>query len=204
MIFSSLQRISAAVLVQSRAMHMAMPMPPPMHSVARPFLASRFCISCSSVTSTRAPDAPIGWPIAIAPPLTLTLEVSQPRSLLTAQACAAKASLASIRSRSPMFQPAFFSAAREAGIGPGAHDLRIDAGLAPGHDAAEHLLAFLGRLLGGHQHHRGGAVIDAGGAAGGHGAVLLEGRLAAWPSHRGSRRGADIRRRRRRCRPCGS
>ena len=63
-------------------------MPPPMHSVARPFLESRFCISCSSVTSTRAPDAPIGWPIAIAPPLTLTFDVSQPRSLLTAQACA--------------------------------------------------------------------------------------------------------------------
>src|SRR5258708_5818297 len=104
--------------VQSRAMHMAMPMPPPMHSVARPFLASRFCISCSSVTSTRAPEAPTGWPIAIAPPLTLTLAVSQPRSLLTAQACAAKASLASIKSRSPMLQPAFFSAAREAGIGP--------------------------------------------------------------------------------------
>ena len=48
-------------------------MPPPMHSVARPFFASRFCISCSSVTSMRAPEAPIGWPIAIAPPLTLTL-----------------------------------------------------------------------------------------------------------------------------------
>ena len=30
---------------QSRATHMAMPMPPPMHKVARPFLASRFCIS---------------------------------------------------------------------------------------------------------------------------------------------------------------
>ncbi len=40
--------------------HMATPMPPPMHSVARPFLASRFCISCTSVVSTRAPDAPIG------------------------------------------------------------------------------------------------------------------------------------------------
>src|SRR6266702_1182908 len=145
-------------------MHMAMPMPPPMHSVARPFLASRFCISCSSVTSTRAPEAPTGWPIAIAPPLTLTLEVSQPRSLLTAQACAAKASLASIRSRSPMFQPAFFSAAR-------------DAGLAPRRDAAEHLLAFLGGLLGGHQHHHAGAVIDAGRAAGGNRAVLLEGGL---------------------------
>src|SRR4051795_8046466 len=101
-----------------RSTHIAMPMPPPMQSVARPFLASRFCISCSSVISTRAPDAPTGWPIAIAPPLTLTLPVSQPRSLLTAQACAANASLASIKSRSAMFQPAFFSAAREAGIGP--------------------------------------------------------------------------------------
>src|SRR5689334_20320001 len=57
-------------------------------------------------------------PIAMAPPLTLTLLVSQPRSLFTAQACAAKASLASTRSRSPTFQPAFLSAAREAGIGP--------------------------------------------------------------------------------------
>src|SRR6266702_2856294 len=104
--------------VQSRAMHMAIPMPPPMHKVASPFLASRFCISCNSVTSTRAPEAPTGWPIAIAPPLTLTLEVSQPRSLLTAQACAAKASLASTRSRSATFQPAFLSAARDAGIGP--------------------------------------------------------------------------------------
>ena len=72
----------------SLSTHMAMPMPPPMQSVARPFLASRFCISCSSVTSTRAPEAPTGWPMAMAPPLTLTLEVSQPRSLLTAQACA--------------------------------------------------------------------------------------------------------------------
>src|SRR6516165_8797652 len=94
-------------------------MPPPMHSVARPFFESRFCISCRSVTSTRAPDAPIGWPSAIAPPLTLTFEVSQPRSLLTAQACAAKASLASIRSRSPTLQPALFNAVREAGIAAG-------------------------------------------------------------------------------------
>src|SRR4029077_8841941 len=67
-------------VVQSRAMHIAMPMPPPIHSVARPFLASRFCISCSSVTSTRVPEARTGWPIAIAPPLRLTFDVSQPRS----------------------------------------------------------------------------------------------------------------------------
>ena len=43
-----------------RSTHIAMPMPPPMQRVARPFLASRFCISCSSVTRTRAPEAPIG------------------------------------------------------------------------------------------------------------------------------------------------
>ena len=46
-----------------RSTHIAMPMPPPMQSVARPFLALRFCISYSSVTSTRAPEAPIGWPM---------------------------------------------------------------------------------------------------------------------------------------------
>ena len=43
-----------------RSTHMAMPMPPPMQSVARPFLALRFCISNSSVVNTRAPEAPIG------------------------------------------------------------------------------------------------------------------------------------------------
>ena len=36
----------------------------------------------------RAPDAPIGWPMAMAPPLTFTRAGSQPISLLTAQACA--------------------------------------------------------------------------------------------------------------------
>ncbi len=39
-------------------------------------------------------------------------------SLLTARACAAKASLASTKSRSETFQPAFSNALREAGIGP--------------------------------------------------------------------------------------
>src|SRR6185369_13824768 len=96
----------------------ATPMPPPMHSEARPFLALRRAISCSSVTSTRHPDAPIGWPSAIAPPLTLIFDVSQPISLLTAHACAANASLISIRSRSEAFQPAFSSAFFDAGTGP--------------------------------------------------------------------------------------
>ena len=54
----------------------------------------------------------------MAPPLTFTLSRSQPMSLFTAQAWAAKASFASTRSRSDAFQPAFSSALREAGIGP--------------------------------------------------------------------------------------
>src|ERR1700733_6484347 len=36
--------------------HMAIPMPPPMHSVAMPFFACRFCISCKSVTRMPARD----------------------------------------------------------------------------------------------------------------------------------------------------
>src|SRR5882724_3752686 len=66
----------------------------------------------------RQPDAPIGWPIAIAPPLTFTFNVSQPMSRLTAIACAAKASLISRRSRSFGVQPAFLRHSFDAGIGP--------------------------------------------------------------------------------------
>src|SRR5579864_2016329 len=58
----------------------------------------------------------------------------------------------------------------------GAHDLRIDPGLRPRHDAGERRLAELGGFACLHQHHGGGAVIDARGAGGGHGAFLVEGR----------------------------
>src|SRR5450631_484672 len=54
----------------------------------------------------------------MAPPLTLILLVSQPISLFTAQACAANASLISIKSRSAAFQPAFSRQRRDAGTGP--------------------------------------------------------------------------------------
>ena len=139
-------------------------------------MASRFCISCSSVTSTRAPEAPTGWPIAIAPPLTLTLR-GIPAEVLVDRAGLRGEGLVGLDQVEVADVPAGLL---QRGAGSrdrsGAHDLRIDAGLAPRHDAAEHLLAFLGGLLGGHQHHGGGAVIDARRAAGGDGAVLLEGR----------------------------
>ena len=167
------------------------------------FLRLRFSISCSSVTRTRAPDAPIGCPSAMAPPLTLTLPVSQPRSLLTAQACAANASLASTSSRSSIFQPAFLSAAREAGIGP----VPMIAGSTPACAQetmrASTLRFSLAASPALHQHDRGGPIIDAGGIAGGDGAILREGRPQLADRRRAWCRAWDIRRHRRRCRPCG-
>ncbi len=56
--------------------------------------------------------------MAMAPPLTLVLLGSKPRPRVTQMAWAAKASLASTRSRSATVQPAFFNASRVAGIGP--------------------------------------------------------------------------------------
>ena len=50
----------------------AIPSPPLTHSVASPRRALRRFISCSSVTMMRAPVQPIGWPSAIAPPLTFS------------------------------------------------------------------------------------------------------------------------------------
>src|SRR5579864_6869656 len=96
----------------------AIPCPPPMHAVARPYFALRRRNSCSSVITNRVPVAPSGCPRAIAPPLTLTLLRSRPSSFSTARYCPAKASFTSIRSISSSLSPAFLSATREAGTGP--------------------------------------------------------------------------------------
>src|SRR5579864_7113438 len=60
------------ILVDQRSTAIATALPPPRHSAAIPRFTSRRIISYISVTSTRAPLAPIGWPIATAPPFTLT------------------------------------------------------------------------------------------------------------------------------------
>ena len=49
----------------------AVPIPPPMHRLARPSLLPAFIISCSSVTIILFPLAPTGCPSAMAPPLGL-------------------------------------------------------------------------------------------------------------------------------------
>ena len=52
-------------------------------------------ISWMSVTRILVPDAPIGWPNAIAPPLTFTFSSGKDNVFITAILCAAKASLIS-------------------------------------------------------------------------------------------------------------
>jgi hypothetical protein len=52
-----------------------MPWPRPMHMVAAPLVVPRRRISCSKVV-IRAPEQPSGWPMAMAPPLTLTLTLT--------------------------------------------------------------------------------------------------------------------------------
>ena len=66
----------------------------------------------------RAPEAPMGWPRAIAPPFTLTRAASSFSSRATARLWAAKASFNSHRSIASMSSPAFSSAYRTAGTGP--------------------------------------------------------------------------------------
>ena len=50
----------------------ASPCPPPPHNAAAPVWSPRLFNSCATVSTRRAPLAPIGWPRATAPPLTLT------------------------------------------------------------------------------------------------------------------------------------
>src|ERR1700682_4629124 len=66
----------------------------------------------------RVPLAPIGWPIAMAPPFTLSRSSGTASSRPTATACAANASLSSKRSMSRSSTPALCNAERTAGTGP--------------------------------------------------------------------------------------
>ena len=146
---------------------------------------------------------PSGWPSAIAPPLGLTCSASsgRPRLRVTASAWAAKASLSSMTSKSPIFEVEPRHQLLRRGHRPDAHHARRHArGRHAEHAGARAQAVRLERLLGG-EDQRGRAVVDARGVAGGHRAVLAEGRLQfvelldAWsraadarPARRSSRR----------------
>ena len=121
----------------------AVPMPPPMHSDAAPRPPPRACSAWTSVVSTRAPLAPIGWPSAIAPPCTFTLAGSSFSSRTTASDCAANASFSSIRSRSPTRHLGAFQRLAHRLDRPHAHDHRIHAGRAVREDPRERLASEL-------------------------------------------------------------
>ena len=84
--------------VYAASIAIAVASPPPMQSEATPRLPPRACSAAISVTRMRAPEAPIGWPSAQAPPLTLTFSCGRPSSRIAAMATTAKASLISKRS----------------------------------------------------------------------------------------------------------
>ena len=111
-------RPAGSLRAQAASQREAMPWPTPMHMVAAPRAAPRRRISCSRVVTIRAPEQPSGWPMAIAPPLTLTRSGSNLSSSTTATDWAANASLISIRSTSSSRQPARPSARFTAGTGP--------------------------------------------------------------------------------------
>ena len=142
------------------------------------------------------PVAPTGWPSEIPEPFGLVFAGSKPRSFATAQACAANASFDSITSMSSSDSPARCQRRAGGRHRADAHDLRIDAGMCIRHQPPQRLRAALCRGRRIHQHHRGGAVVDAGRIARGHRAVLAEHR----PQLRRDRRPRHRRGHARRCR----
>ena len=74
------RRVMPARSVFMHRSRSASPWPPPPHSAAAPRPPPRRRSSSARVRASRAPDMPIGWPSAIAPPLTLTIAGSMPRS----------------------------------------------------------------------------------------------------------------------------
>src|ERR1044071_1490576 len=139
------------------------------------------CSSRATVSARRAPEAPSGWPIAIAPPFGLTrgslkstsMSLRQPSTWL------AKASLISITSISLNLRPALCSANGIAYAGPTPMMRGSTPALAAAprrrHDAGDRLPAFLLSPLAAADDQRGGAVVHAGGVAGGDDAAFKKG-----------------------------
>ena len=94
-------------------------------------------ISCSSVTRIRVPVQPMGWPSAIAPPLTFTRARSIGRSRSTASTCGANASFSSTRSKSSSVRPVLREQLAHRRHRADPHDARIDAGRRPADNARE-------------------------------------------------------------------
>ena len=98
-------------------------------------------ISCSRVTSTRQPLAPIGWPEATLPPLTFTFSGSRPSSRSTATVEPLKASLISKRSTCLDVDAFFLEALGDGQDGGDEHVFHVEPGRGLRADGREHLAA---------------------------------------------------------------
>ena len=147
------------------------------HGGERALLASESCSSSAAVPAMRAPDMPSGWPSAMAPPFGFTCSASSgmPSSRSTAMPWLAKASFSSIDVEIRRLEA---EPRAELLASPGAGPMPMMRGATPA-AAPPRMRAmgsspyFLSRLLGGDDQGRR-AVIDAGGIAGRHRAVLAE------------------------------
>ena len=129
----------------------------------------------SSVTMMRAPDAPIGWPSAQAPPLTLTMSCESLSSSISAIGTTAKASLTSHRSTSLDLPAGLLQQLLDRADRRGGEPVRLLRVRGVADDARERLAAqALGASISRHQHQRRGAVVDRRRRGGGDRAVLLE------------------------------
>ena len=154
-------------------------MPPPMHSAAMPFLASRRCISCSSVTRMRQPDAPIGCPMAIAPPLTLTLRRVDAQLLVDGAGLRGEGFVELEQIDVGGLPAGALQRLARGRHRAHAHGGRVQAAGGERGDASQRLQAQRGGLLRRHHHHGGGAVVDARGVARRHRAGLVKRRAQA-------------------------
>ena len=89
----------------------------------------------------RAPLAPIGWPSAQAPPLTLTISCATFSSAISAIGTTAKASLTSHRSTSLTLQPALASTFCVAPTGAVVNQFGLLRVHGMGHDTRQRLAA---------------------------------------------------------------
>ena len=128
-----------------------------------------------AVPTTRAPEAPSGWPIAIAPPLALTFSGSSSgQPARQASDCEAKASFSSTASDVVPADPGLAERLVRRLDRGDPEDVGVDAVDAAGDDPGQRLGADpLRRALVAEQQHRG-AVVERRGVAGGHGAALDE------------------------------
>src|SRR5204862_6093313 len=88
------QRLQGS-LHQTSSTAMAVASPPPMQRLATPRRLPYLRSAPIRVTRMRAPEAPIGWPSAQAPPCTFTFSCVRPCSFIAAMVTTAKASLIS-------------------------------------------------------------------------------------------------------------